>query len=413
MIRHNILYICDLNLANGGAQKNTYKTIKCISKFFGIYIYSNYKPDQKFLNLIQNLNIKAIFDKTLNIDRILELINKYNVEAIIIQWENPIWISTAYKLKKMVGVKTVIMMHELPFINTPTSRIIKNWYILTFFFIIKLLFVRLNELFKIKKNRPKNEINQKKSLFEKITVALNTYNGIKHADILMAMGPASNYYIKRYMHIANNVIEIKHNAASDISCKKVANSRYLFDLCFMAARLEKGKGVLDLPFLIKKIKAISGREIKLVILGKFVDDKIRNEFYRLVDKFDIKSNIMLAGFVPEYKKIRLLMQSRIFVYPSRKDVFSISLAEALSCGLPAVVFKLPFTEQYKTRSVFKIPYKNLNLMASTIVKLLDISYNNPKRYEEMSKEAQRYVRREFNWEKTCKEQVEVIKTLFI
>ncbi|MEM3192191.1 MAG: hypothetical protein QW292_08915 [Candidatus Parvarchaeota archaeon] len=66
--RKNILFIGDLNLRNGGAQKITFETIEFLTKKFNIIIYSLGEPDLGFKSLIQNLRIDAYFHRYVNSD---------------------------------------------------------------------------------------------------------------------------------------------------------------------------------------------------------------------------------------------------------------------------------------------------------------------------------------------------------
>ena len=240
----------------------------------------------------------------------------------------------------------------------------------------------------------------------------DTYNGIKHSDWLIAMGPATKVYLKSYLKIRSSILEVDHIAAVDLPDGfKLDKKSYAYDICFMAARLEKGKGIFELLEVLYKAQKDFGRKINLAIIGRFTLNEVEDDFHNLLDRYQLNSNVSLLGFIPETEKVEVLKASRIFLYPSRQDVFSISLAEALAYGCPAVVFKLPFTEQYISESVFRVPYKKLKIMSREVVKLLNLSYDDPNRFKNLSMQSSIYIMNNFKWTKTCQELSKVLSSI--
>lgn len=326
-----------------------------------MYIYSNDNPSSEPMSVLNELNIYSFFDTKFDITKIINILIKFDIKSILIQYENPVWLSASYIIKKQLKIKIIVMLHELPYIDTPVNRIIKNWFILAF---VKYFKMSKNLIFKLidnDKNSSNNFIilesndnkvnNYTKShfiniLFKYVQIQIirfiQTYKSIKYADEIIAMGSASKYYIKRYLNINNNVVEIEHNAAVDIK-NKVITKNYKYDLCFMASRLQIEKGTLDLLNILYNIKNNFQDNINIVIIGRFLDNRTKQNFYDKSKILRLDNNVKMAGFVSEDEKIEILNSSKIFLYPSRKDIFSISLAEALAYGCPAIVFDLPFT----------------------------------------------------------------------
>jgi len=427
-MKHNILLLCDLKLPNGGAQKITYKTLKCISEYFNIIIYSKKDVSEEFLSLIKILGIKSFLVDDLNENEIIEIINQYGIEAILIQWENPEWISISYRVKMKTGIRVILLIHLLPYIGTPVNRYFKNFYLLATLYIIrsalgkgfyylrhKILISHEELTNKQKSPYIKDHFRSKliKIIKEKILQFQDVKNGIKYFDLLIAMGPASLFYVNEYLHIFKNVKMVEHNAAVDISKNNSDMVReYKYDICFMSARNPKGKGVLLLPEIVYRASKNLRKDIKVVIMGRFVHEDIREKFLKKIDKYGLRSSFTLTGFVSEYEKFNLLRSSRIFVYPSIKDVFSISLAEALASGLPSVVFKVPFTEQFNSGALFRIKYKDLKSYSEKVADLLKMSYEKPDEFKKLSEMASLSIFNEFSWEKTCQEQINLIKYVF-
>ena len=105
--------------------------------------------------------------------------------------------------------------------------------------------------------------------------------------------------------------------------------------CFVG-RLVSQKGIFDLL----KIMAELGRshpEFRLVMAGTGPErDFLITEIQRLN-----LTNIQLAGFVSEEKKILLLKKSKYFFFPSYEEGWGIALAEALYCECRCICYELP------------------------------------------------------------------------
>lgn len=423
-----LLYICDLNLKHGGAQKNTYKTIGCLSKAFEVVAYITEEPSPESLDLLDELQIEFLLDTELDIERLRNVISSKKISLVLIQYENPDWILAMYRIKKVLNVRYTLFLHEIPIIGTPTNKFIKCWFILASVvylrYVIQIIFnikdsKSISELLTHRNKVSSNgDVGIKNVLFSAISAPLRFLSrildilwGLKDAEKVIAMGPASKFYIDHFLKL-KNVIVIEHNAASDIS-PDVALERmdFDYDICFMAARLEPRKGVFDVLEVVREVKKLTNYEVKAVILGRFVDDGTRDIFFRKVRRLGLESNIYLLGFVSEREKVEILKSSKVFLYPSTKDVFSISLADALSLGLPAVVFNVPFVKQFRNTGIYESRLGDTKNMARKIAEILALCREEPTEYAKLRKNVRENFLLNFNWEITCKEQISAIGSI--
>jgi glycosyltransferase involved in cell wall biosynthesis len=412
-----ILYICDLNLSHGGAQRITFNTLECLSREFNLYIYSSDEPSPESLDLLDRLNLYSIFDSKFNIQKVIDILNKFNIKYILIQWENSKWIAPSYLIKRKLGIKLILMIYELPYINTPVNSIIKNWFILTLLKYLKSRVRLFNKLIDKKTilYETHNDSYRNSTIKKFLKMGINeifniyyTYEGIKYADEIISMGMASTYYLNNYLHINKKIYEVKHTAAVDVK-NRIMDKVYKYDFCFMAARLETEKGVIDLLSILYYIKNKFSSNVNIVIIGRFVDDITKNHFYKKLNKLNLEKNVIITGFIPEAEKIDILKTTRIFLYPSRKDMFSISMAEALSYGCPSVVFDLPFTWEFQSNALFRIKYKKINKMVTAALNLLRLSYDNPDKFKKLCECASNDILNQFTWKKTCEDEINAIK----
>ena len=424
---NRLLYLCDLNLKNGGAQRNTYKTIGCLSKVFKIILYITDEPSPESLSLLNELHLEYILDRELDAQMLSNVISSRNIGLVLIQWENTKWIITLYRIKKSIGVKYAIFLHELPIIGVPTNKFIKNWYLLASGRHLRdaiNIFFKMTEKksvpevhhyvdggFSGGKGDPKKSVSESiRGLLRKITRVNDTYKGLIEAEKVISMGPASKFYIDNFLRLSN-VAEVRHNASSDISVKdSVKDMHFSFDICFMA-RLEPRKGIFDVLEVVHRVKKMVDYEPKVAIMGRFVDEKTRAAFLRKSKKLKLESNIYLPGFVSENEKLEILASSKVFLYPSKKDVFSISLADALAMGLPAATYDMPFITQFGNPGVYRVRLRDTKMMSKKVAEILRLCNSEPIKYANLRKVIQEDFRSKFSWDITCNEQIQTINSI--
>lgn len=89
---------------------------------------------------------------------------------------------------------------------------------------------------------------------------------------------------------------------------------------------------------------------------------------RIVDQKNLAGNILFLGPQDGVKKIKTIKSSRLFVSASRFDSGNIALDEALSCGVPGVIYDLPRLNY--PRGVVKIPIDNQKAFVKSLLSLL-------------------------------------------
>lgn len=82
---------------------------------------------------------------------------------------------------------------------------------------------------------------------------------------------------------------------------------------------------------------------------------------------EIPKNAVYYGYVSEEKKREILAKSRVFVFPSLYEGFSLVTAEALASYLPAVTWDLPWARRFPT---VKVQPFNVRKFAEAVIDLL-------------------------------------------
>ena len=82
-------------------------------------------------------------------------------------------------------------------------------------------------------------------------------------------------------------------------------------------------------------------DAELLLVG---DGELKPELLRKAGALGVESSVHFAGTVPHEDLPGIYAGSAVFVLPSRSEGFSLVTYEALSCGVPAVVSRLPVFE---------------------------------------------------------------------
>ncbi|MBB5253519.1 glycosyltransferase family 4 protein [Sulfurisphaera ohwakuensis] len=115
------------------------------------------------------------------------------------------------------------------------------------------------------------------------------------------------------------------------------------------SRLNQDKGIAELLDVVHMINKMSGKNFKLVVMGKFFDKFNERRFWRKVKKYSL--NVDYLGFVERRKLYEIVSRAKLFIYPSHVDGFSLVVLESLALGTPVVAYDIP---------AIRTVYKGLN-----------------------------------------------------
>lgn len=199
--------------------------------------------------------------------------------------------------------------------------------------------------------------------------------------------------------VSGNAVDV--NFISDVD---PGGTEKCYDGVFVG-RIAKEKGIFDLLEAWKKVVAIK-KDAKLLIIGSGIElQALKNA----VALSGLDRNVFVRGRCGEAELFILLKQSKVFVFPSLFEGWGISVAEALACGLPVVAYDIPALREIfgECKSVFLVPVKNIEGLASTI---LDILGREGQEFDELSFCSKSFSSR-FSWEKIALRDVEILKSL--
>ena len=155
------------------------------------------------------------------------------------------------------------------------------------------------------------------------------------------------------------------------------------EACFIG-RIAKYKGVIDLLKAWKLVThSIPGA--KLVISGKSSEGKFTNELIRLRRKLKLEQNVVFTlHFITNKEKSSLLSNSRLFVFPSYEEGWSLGVMEAVLHGALPVTYDLPAYD-YLGPTASKVKAGDIRSLARECVYMLQreaIRHNRVKNMAE-------------------------------
>jgi len=323
-------------------------TIMCLNKYPDDQQTKKKYKNVSFYHIPIQFNGWEIVNLSEKIKIIIHLIERINPDLVILQME--VW-DFAREISKLFykRIPFAVVLHAMPFLGTPVN--------------------------------PSGDFNR--DVLEYIMTGIEEYRYeyiIKHykeiKDVLRRLNViASNKTVAYYLRLYFKNLEF-YQFGSMISIKRKIIPKYkekpYYDFAYMA-RMEKGKGIEYLDEILKMVSLLLSRQVRLAIMGRPDDvfskkylDQLLNNCER--DKY---FKVDYHGWADEKTKISILSNSGVFLYPSYYDTFSISLYEALSFGLPAIVWDVPFTRfnYSSTKAVIRVPFLNFEEFTKSAIEV--------------------------------------------
>lgn len=160
--------------------------------------------------------------------------------------------------------------------------------------------------------------------------------------------------------------------------------------------------------LIRAIPLVLKRygNIKFIIKGT---GPLENHLKSLTRELDVSRCVRFAGLVPHYEVAQYLNAADIYVSTCYIDSTSVSLLEAMACGLPPIVTDIPGNREWIENGVngFLFPSKNPKVLAEKIVELIE---NEPLR-KRFGERCLQKIKRKATWKESLTKMEAVYKAL--
>ena len=163
----------------------------------------------------------------------------------------------------------------------------------------------------------------------------------------------------------------------------------------------------QLDHLIKAVGLIKEhiKDVRLSIAGT---GEAEDDLKRLVKHHGLGSTVELCGFVDEDEKLRLLQSAWLFVTPSQKEGWGLTVIEANACGVPAIAYDVPGLRDSirDGETGILVKEKNAATLAAEIANVL----KNDKLRNELSEAALKWSEK-FSWDKSAKKFITVLESV--
>ncbi len=169
-------------------------------------------------------------------------------------------------------------------------------------------------------------------------------------------------------------------------------------------RLTKDKGVFR---ILDVAEAISGVANAKFIISGTGPETLNLE--REIRRRGLEEVISMTGYIDEARKLELLNRADLFIYPSDSDTFGISVLEALSAGLPAIVpkgFPLTHYQGMEDSGLIEADFSRPAEVGNRIMELRQ----NPSALAALGKSARNFALDNFSMEKHCDRLIEIYRT---
>lgn len=361
----------DIFSSYGGAQTHTINIIKILNNYFNIVYLPNpniYNKLQKEVLIqkaheLENKGVKItkyFYDVNSNNYNYHEIIDIYSQEKLDILIDFDYMYNAIFEknyteiLSEKTGLKYINVLQGLGDLNFgdigkyiyDTFKLSRNYRILLF---------RIYQY--INRQVLKRNITNQKNL---ITVVIINKNYQENFILQF-----SNINV---LNIGNGILnsEIKLN-------KYIENAKENYIIYF--ARLNYTKGIFEIPTIFKNI--LTQYNTKLVIVGKFTREFEKVQFIKMIKKYRLEDNIILKGYLTDEQLYNEISKSKVMIYPSHSDSFSLAISQSLAVHTPVIAYNIAGVKIYENlkavRLVNEFDYKAMANEAVRILKMKDIN----------------------------------------
>ena len=226
---------------------------------------------------------------------------------------------------------------------------------------------------------------------------------VKNANKILTVSHFSKNEIMKYCSVSTNKIKIIKNSINHDTFKKIKdiaslkNTKKKFGIpenfILFVGNVKPNKNLINLLKAINKIE-----NINLVIAGK-IDNFISNDYNNissyLVNNKKVKNRVFFTGYVTNNEISHLYNLASLFVFPTLYEGFGIPPLEAMGCGCPTAVSRIPSLKETCGDATIYFDPNNIKELRSKISKIL----HNEKLKEKMVRKGFEQVKK-FSWERS-------------
>ncbi len=199
---------------------------------------------------------------------------------------------------------------------------------------------------------------------------------------------------------ASNLTVI-HNAVDHTRYLPSPSAKSPIPLIAYVGRIKKYKRIEHLLEACREVFDTI-QDARLVIAGSGDHLDALKRFSR---RIGIAERVEFKGWVTEEEKVKILQQAHVFVTPSSKEGWGVTVIEANACGTPVIATNVPGLRDAVRdgETGFLVPHGDIRSLARRIIEVL----KNPDLRNQMSMKSVEWARK-FNWDDSARAFLQVI-----
>ena len=200
---------------------------------------------------------------------------------------------------------------------------------------------------------------------------ISRINHDSNLNIILAINSnlKDNVRLKRRIHtlIPSNGMENPSELSLKVQGIDSAYSKK--DQIIFVARQSYAKGTFDLkPIMDIVFKNVNS---KLILIGRFEHMSEERLFKKIMNTYLKSGQIVYRGFVDDEELYNEIASSKLMIYPSHSDSFSITVLQSLSLKTPVIAYNIAGLRIYQgLQAVHLVEEFNYSAMATEVLKLL-------------------------------------------
>ncbi|HOC97090.1 MAG TPA: glycosyltransferase family 4 protein [Candidatus Pacearchaeota archaeon] len=186
------------------------------------------------------------------------------------------------------------------------------------------------------------------------------------ASVIFTVNSLVKDELVKFGFCSNNIV-VSSNGVDVNYFLNILPSKEVYD-CVFLARLKPSKGIFDLIEIWKNVVKVNNK-LRLAIIGGG-DDDIKKDLLEKIEKYGLKENVFLLGYLDNNLAYSVLKSSTLFLFPSHEEGWGMIIAEAMASGVPVVAWNLKVYDYIFEDFIIKIKENNIDEFSSMVVNLL-------------------------------------------
>lgn len=223
----------------------------------------------------------------------------------------------------------------------------------------------------------------------------------KACKIISVSANTKQDLIKIYKGNANKIEVIHHGVDKQNICPLTGERIFKNKYILYIGRIEIKKNIANLvrSFAILKKKYVCSH--KLVLIGG--KGYGWQEIYKEISHSEYKNDIILAGYIEQEEKYKILKEADVFVFPSFYEGFGIPVLEAMSVGVPVIAANNSSLIEVCGDAASLVDCNNADVLANSMYNLIADKNFRKNLIENGFKNIER-----FSWEECARKTLKVL-----